>query len=108
MFGPCCGCSGARGRLSGQLLTESVALALAGGAVGVLFAGWMLSAVKAAGGLGRTPGVALILAGSGDIRMDGGVLAFTLGLSMVTGILFGLFPALEMSRPDLRDMLRER
>jgi putative ABC transport system permease protein len=97
-----------RGRLIGQLLTESVLLAVVGGAVGVLLAQWMLSAVKAAGNLGRTSALALYVPGSADIRLDGTVLGFTFLLCVATGIVFGLAPALEVSRPDLADMLRER
>src|SRR5262249_27480930 len=49
---------------------------------------------------------ALYLPGAGEIRLDGLVLAFTLALVIVTGILFGLFPSLQISRPDLADALR--
>lgn len=97
-----------RGRLIGQLLTESLVLATAGGAAGVLLAGWMLRGVKAVGNLGRTSALALYLPGGNDIRINGLVLGFTLALCVVTGVLFGLFPALQSSRPDLTDMLRER
>ena len=49
----------------------------------------------------------LYLPGIRDIRLDAMVLGFTVAISSVTGILFGLFPSLEVSRPDLADVLRE-
>ena len=97
-----------RGRLIGQLLTESLLLSIAGGALGVLLAEWILAGVNAAGNLGRTSALALHVPGSGNIRLDGAVLCFTFVLCAVTGIVFGLAPALEVSQPDLADMLRER
>jgi putative ABC transport system permease protein len=89
----------ARGRLIRQLLAESLVLATLGGALGVLLAQWGLRAI--------TRVTALPLPRAGDIRLDGMVLAFTLALSIATGVLFGLFPSLAMSRPDLADVLRE-
>ena len=89
----------ARGRLIRQLLAESLLLALAGGALGVLLAQWGLRAITVAG--------ALPLPRAGEIRLDGLVLGFTVALSMATGVLFGLFPSLAASRPDLADVLRE-
>ena len=50
---------------------------------------------------------ALYLPGAGEIRLDGMVLGFTVALSIATGVLFGLFPSLRVSRPDLAAMLRE-
>jgi putative ABC transport system permease protein len=97
-----------RSRLIGQLLTESILLSIAGGAVGVLLAHWILAAVSAAGNLGRTSALALFVPRGGDIRLNGVVLAFTFVLCVLTGILFGLAPALNVSQPDLADMLRER
>jgi putative ABC transport system permease protein len=90
----------ARGRLIGQLLAESLALSLAGGALGVLLANWGLSAI--------TRMNTLHLPRSGEIRLDGVVLVFTVALSVATGVVFGLFPALQVSRPDPADALRER
>jgi len=97
-----------RARLLSQLLTESVVLSIAGGALGVLLALWILAAVNAAGNLGRTSALALYVPGSGNIGLDGAVLCLTFILCAVTGIIFGLAPALEVSQPDLADMLRER
>jgi putative ABC transport system permease protein len=82
-----------RGRLAGQLLAESLLLALAGGALGVLLAKWSL------GGIGRIPG--LDLPRIGEIRLDGMVLGFAVALSVATSLLFGLAPSLSASRPDL-------
>ncbi len=89
-----------RPRLISQLLAESMLLAATGGMVGVLLAKWSLSALAHAG--------ALNLPRAGDIRLDGAVLAFTGVLSIVTGILFGLFPSFQASRPDIADALRDR
>ncbi|HLJ51423.1 MAG TPA: ABC transporter permease [Bryobacteraceae bacterium] len=86
-------------RIVRQLLTESVLLALAGGIAGLAIARWGTKAVMAAvpGGLPRME----------NIRMDGWVLAFTLGVALLTGIVFGLAPALQLSAVDLHDMLKE-
>jgi predicted permease len=88
----------ARGRLIGQLLAESVLLAFAGGLAGVLLAKWGVGAMVKFS--------ALNLPRAGEIRVDGMVLGFSAALSIATGILFGLFPALQASRPDVADMLR--
>jgi putative ABC transport system permease protein len=89
-----------RGRIVSQLLTESLALALVGGAAGALVAAWGTPALVAAAG-GRIPR-------SSEITLDGGVLLFTLALSLATGIVFGLAPALASASPNLADALRER
>jgi len=92
-----------RGRIVRQLLTESVLLGLVGGGFGLLVAYWGLQALLAA-----MPQMQLqtILAGRG-IGLDGPVLAFTLGISLVTGVLFGLVPAFAAARPNLSGMLKE-
>jgi len=87
------------GRLVRQLLTESVLLSAIGGALGVLVAGWALGPL-----LRITPSVIPRLA---DTRIDPAVLLFTLAASTVTGILFGLVPALHASRSDPQGTLRE-
>jgi predicted permease len=87
-----------RGHLVRQLLVESVVLALAGGALGVALA---VGGVRALGALAPDA-----LAGA-DVRVDGVVLAFALGVSMAVGLLFGLAPALQTSRPGLQGVLRE-
>ena len=88
-----------RRRIVRQLLTESVLLAVVGGAFGLLLA-W--------------GGVRLILAMSGDaipraaeVGLDSVVLAFTAGVALLTGILFGLAPAWQASRPELHDTLKD-
>jgi putative ABC transport system permease protein len=88
-----------RARLIRQLLTESVLLAVAGGIVGSLLAVWALSGVSVLGGEA--------LATLPKIRLDLRVLAFTAALSLVTGILFGLAPALLLSRHTLSEALKE-
>ncbi|HEY3935916.1 MAG TPA: ABC transporter permease [Bryobacteraceae bacterium] len=87
-----------RGRLIGQLLTESVLLALGGGALGVLLAEWSLRGIASLTDLG--------LPRVGEIRLDGLVLGFALAIAIATGVLFGLVPSLGASRPNLAGMLR--
>jgi predicted permease len=88
-----------RARVVLQLLTESLVLSLAGGAVGLAVAAWGSKAVVAAvpGGLPRMESIAV----------DGWVLAFTLGVSVLTGVAFGLAPALESSVADVHETLKE-
>ncbi len=90
---------GSRARLVRQLLTESVLLALIGGALGTLlaYAGTKLLVAL------HPPGVPRI----GDVGIDVGVFVFTLLLAVATGVLFGIAPALELSRPDLARSLKE-
>ena len=88
-----------RGRVMRQLFTESTMLALAGGAVGLLVAFWGLAAITK-----LLPGDFPRL---NEIRMDWRVLAFTFVASVLTGILFGLAPALQISRPDVQESMRE-
>jgi putative ABC transport system permease protein len=87
-----------RGRLIRQLLAESVVLAVAGGALGVLLAKWSL--------IGIAHMIALELPRAGEIQLDGLVLGFAVLLSIGTGVLFGLVPSLSASRPDLAAVLR--
>ena len=88
-----------RWRLLRQLLTESALLAGLGGLLGVAAA---LAGIKIFVWL--APNWYLP---SGQIGMDGQVLAYTLGISMLTGILFGLVPALQASKPNLNVSLKE-
>jgi putative ABC transport system permease protein len=88
-----------RRRIASQLLTESVLLALAGGVVGLLLATWGTDLLVAYG-----PADVPRLR---EVGIDTHVLAFTLGLSTLTGVLFGLAPALQASRPDPGNMLKE-
>jgi putative ABC transport system permease protein len=92
-----------RWRVVRQLLTESVVLAVAGGALGVLVASWGLRVLPAAAPASM---LQAILGGRG-IGLDGGVLVFTLGLSVLTGLVFGLAPALQASRTDLDEVLKD-
>jgi putative ABC transport system permease protein len=89
-----------RRRLLRQLLTESILLSLLGGALGVLFA---LGATRLVVTL--MPGDYLINAARITVNLY--VLFFSLGVSVATGILFGLAPALQSSRPDLTDALKQ-
>jgi predicted permease len=92
-----------RGRIVRQLLTESVMLSLAGGFLG-LAAGY--AGIRAI--LSFIPGeIPRIGAGGSNVGLDWRVLGFTMGLSILTGILFGLVPALESSRVDLTSALKE-
>ena len=87
------------GRLVRQLLTESVVLAVLGGTLGV--------ALGAAGVRALRASLPADVPGVERIAMDGRVLAFALALSVVTGIVFGLLPALRAARTDAADGMRE-
>ncbi|MDQ6831313.1 MAG: ABC transporter permease, partial [Gemmatimonadota bacterium] len=82
-----------------QLLTESVLLSLMGGLLGLGLAFWSVRALVA-----FNPGNVPRL---NELNVDGTVMAFTLGVSLLTGLLFGLVPALQTSRSDLQSTLRE-
>ena len=88
-----------RGRLTGQLLTESVSLALVGGVLGVVLAVFGVSAFEAysPGGIPRMENITI------DVR----VLGFAMLVSIATGVLFGIFPALSAARSDVRTALGE-
>lgn len=87
-----------RGRLIRQLLTESGLLAILGGALGVLLT---------LGGIPIFRALAGEFPNSSSITIDARVLLFTLGISLLTAVLFGLAPAIQASRPDLNVVLRE-
>jgi putative ABC transport system permease protein len=88
-----------RGRLIRQHLTESLVLALIGGAVGLLVAFWMVDVLVSFAPAG-TPRVE-------EITVDSGVLGFTLAVAVVTGLAFGLAPALLSSRTNFNCALKE-
>ncbi|HEX6495352.1 MAG TPA: ABC transporter permease [Acidobacteriaceae bacterium] len=87
-----------RSRLLRQLLTESTLLSLLGGGLGLLLGWAALRSIRGA--------TALDLPRSSEIHLDLGVLCFALALSMLTGILFGLAPALSAFRRDLAAVLQ--
>jgi putative ABC transport system permease protein len=92
-----------RWRIVRQLLTESVIVALIGGALGMLIGFWGIDALRAA-----NPGDAAKFApGWYQLGINFPVLMFTLGLSVFSGIVFGLAPALQVSKPNLNDSLKE-
>ncbi len=88
-----------RGRIVRQLLTESLLLSILGGAVGLLMAYWGIGFLIAE----KPPALPRI----GEITIDGRVLGFTMLISLLTGVIFGLAPALQASRPDLNESLKE-
>jgi putative ABC transport system permease protein len=87
-----------RARLMSQLLTETMLLALAGGGLGILIAETSLDGLRA-----FAPAE---LAGSGPAELNGWVLGFTLGVSVLTGILCGVLPAFQSARADLNTLLK--
>ena len=88
-----------RGRLFRQLLTESMLLAIAGGGLGLLFAPWADAIL-----------VRLVSSGPQTVQLvvqtDARILLFTLGVALLTGVLFGLAPAYRASRVDLNEVLK--
>ena len=88
-----------RSRTIRQLLTESLLLALLGGALGLLIAVWGTAALSRL--------AALYLPRAREIGIDGMVLAFTAALSVVTGVVFGLLPAIQSSRADVQSVLND-
>jgi putative ABC transport system permease protein len=93
------GLGASRGRIARQLLTESLLLSLIGGGFGLLLAWWGTRAL-----------IALSPSGLMDVHHVGvslKVLGFTFALTLLTGIVFGLVPALEAARFDLNDSLKE-
>jgi putative ABC transport system permease protein len=90
-----------RARLMRQLLTESVVLGLAGGAVGLLLAAWGLDLL-----IGILPDKEAFQLPV-EIRIDRAVMFFTLVISVLTGIVFGLVPAWQASRPNVSEWLKE-
>jgi putative ABC transport system permease protein len=88
-----------RGRLVRQLVVESVTLAAAGATAGIVLAFASMPLLKQLHGAG-VPGAA-------DIRLDGVVLAFTIAVTLATGLAIGLLPALQFSRGNVHDAVRD-
>jgi putative ABC transport system permease protein len=88
-----------RARIASQLLTESMLLSLAGAALGLLLASWGIDLLKAYGPT-NVPRLH-------DVSLDRYVLFFTFFVSMLTGVLFGLAPALQASKPDPGNTLKQ-
>ena len=89
-----------RGRIIRQLVTETVMLSMAGGVGGLLIARWINEFASST----KLPtDIALVI----DLRLDWRVMLFAFGVSLLTGIAFGLLPALQASRPDLVPALKD-
>lgn len=88
-----------RARLVSQLLSESLILALTGGLLGLAFANWGIEAFRVL--------VPSNIPRIDEVQLDPLVLSFTLGISVLTGVLFGLAPAWQVARSDLRGTLNE-
>ncbi|HEU4766579.1 MAG TPA: ABC transporter permease [Pyrinomonadaceae bacterium] len=88
-----------RWRIFRQLLIESLLLSAAGGAVGLIFASWAMSL------LAKVAHETVPL--MNGVEIDGRVLAFNIGVSVLTGILFGIAPALRSSKTDLQETLKD-
>jgi putative ABC transport system permease protein len=88
-----------RWRIVRQMLTESLLLSSMGGALGVLVAMWCVELLVSFGGQD--------IPRSAEIKVDWLVLAFTFGVAGLTGILFGIVPALQVSNPNLNETLKE-
>jgi predicted permease len=88
-----------RGRIVRQLLTESLLLAMVGGGAGIMLAQWAIDALRTLGPeqLPRLQAVSI----------DGRILLFTLGVTLLTGVLFGLAPVLQAGQVNLNELLKE-
>ncbi|HEX8174889.1 MAG TPA: ABC transporter permease [Pyrinomonadaceae bacterium] len=94
---------GSRWRLIRQLLTESILLALVGGGLGLLFSVWGIEFIKG----GIPPGFTQYIPGWEKMRLDTPVMLFTLVVTILTGAVFGLAPALQATRLNLNESLKE-
>lgn len=92
-----------RWRIVRQLLTESLIVALVGGGVGTLIGFWGIDALRA----GNPADAAKFAPGWYQLGINAPVLLFTLGISLLSGIVFGLAPALQASKTNLNDSLKE-
>ena len=88
-----------RGRIVRQLLTESLLVGVIGGGLGLLLATWAVMSLRAS--------ETSLLPRLGEVRIDGLVILFSLVLAVVTGLVFGLVPALRLSSGRLHDAIKE-
>ncbi len=93
-----------RGRLVRQILTEGMLLALLGGGLGVVFAVWGIGLLMAA----IPDSIINFMPYLHGLGLDGRILAFTVGATLLTGILFSLAPALQAWKSDVHDAIKER
>jgi putative ABC transport system permease protein len=91
---------GGRSRLAGYLLTENLLLAIIGGLAGVMFSWWGIDALKRI----APPGIPRL----DEVRFDGVTFAFALGVAVLTMFVFGLGPAIRLSRTSLSSLLHSR
>lgn len=89
----------ARVQIARQLLVESVLLSLAGGAVGLVFARWAVGSLRVLG--------VHAISGAFEVSVDWRVFLFTAGVAVLTGMVFGMLPAIQISRPNLSEVLSE-
>ncbi|HEV2828458.1 MAG TPA: ABC transporter permease [Pyrinomonadaceae bacterium] len=92
-----------RWRVIRQLLTESLLLSFAGGVAGLLVAYWGIHGLVAVLPDAQLSALPFLK----SLRIDTSILLFSFGLSVLTGVIFGLAPALQSSRPDLNEVLKE-
>jgi len=92
-----------RWRVIRQLLTESLALSVIGGAAGLLIAYWGTPALVASLPQSQLNAMPFLK----SLHIDASILAFSFGLSLLTGLVFGLAPAMQSSRLDLNEVLKE-
>ena len=90
-----------RARLAGQMITESLVLAALGGAAGLLVAWWGIALLRQL----APDGVPLV--GLAHLRLEPRVIAFTAGLSLLTGLVFGLLPAWHLAGQDVNTSLKD-
>jgi putative ABC transport system permease protein len=92
-----------RGRIIRQLITENILLSLLGGAAGIAVAVWMLDFIKSS----IPPEITRFIQGWEQMSINTQVLGFTFAISVGAGLLFGLAPALQASKTDLNEALKE-
>lgn len=94
---------GSRGRIISQVMTESIVLSVSGGALGLVFGTLAIRALLSV----NTAGLPRLGVDGALVGIDWRMVAFTMGISLATGILFGLIPALQSSKTDLASTLKE-